>query len=154
MESGEGIHPPAAFSFRWMNYYYFFLNTQIFHDISSSFFNIFQWILRSFISKVAMNQTAPAFRRGPVHGFCGAWGVLAAAFFDWGKVGGPGSYQGMVGGLRGPSNYIIPYNNHGISMLIYIYIIVTLSIYIYVLSILPSNWNIYVNLCYIPSGYD
>jgi len=25
--------------------------------------------------------------KGPVHGFCGIWGVLAAAFFDWGKAG-------------------------------------------------------------------
>ena len=25
--------------------------------------------------------------QGPVHGFCGMWGVLAAALFDWGKAG-------------------------------------------------------------------
>ena len=32
--------------------------------------------------------------KGPVHGFCGMWGVLAAAFFDWGKAGRQG--QRMV----------------------------------------------------------
>jgi len=46
------------------------------------------------LRKAKVDDPVDAF---PVHGACGAWGVLAAALFDWGK--GMDYYNGFGGGL-------------------------------------------------------